>query len=179
MKILVGSKNPVKIAATKEAFEKYFEDVEVLGYEIDSGVPAQPVREETFRGARNRAVNLKKMNDEKNCGAEFFVGIEGGISDAYGRWFSFGAICIIDKNGNEAFGTSPQFELPSFVIEKLLEGEELGTVMDEIQNTENTKQKHGAIGFFTKGKMERKELYVAGLTVAIAPFLHRELFFEE
>ena len=31
MKILIGTKNPGKIQGPKEAFEKYFEDVEIEG----------------------------------------------------------------------------------------------------------------------------------------------------
>ena len=82
MKILVGSKNPVKIAAVEEAFSRYYDDVE------------------------------------------------------------------------------------------------LGYVMDRITNTENTKLKSGAIGFFTNGVMDRKELYIQGLIVAMAPFLHKDLYFK-
>jgi len=47
MKVLVGSKNPVKIEATKEAFKKYFDDIEV-----DSKVSKQPIGIETFVGAK-------------------------------------------------------------------------------------------------------------------------------
>lgn len=36
MKILVGSQNPVKIEAAKEAFSKYFKKVEVAGIKVDS-----------------------------------------------------------------------------------------------------------------------------------------------
>lgn len=179
MKILVGSKNPVKINSVKEAFEKYFTDVEVFGVEVSSGVPAQPINDETYEGARTRAMNLKKTNDEQKLYADYFVGIEGGIQKQFGRWFAFGCMCIIDNDAKIGFGTSPHFELPHSVIDKLLAGIELGDVMDEIMNMENTKQKHGAIGYFTNGVMERKELYLQGLIVAIIPFLHTKLFFEE
>jgi inosine/xanthosine triphosphatase len=69
--------------------------------------------------------------------------------------------------------------LPDSVVEKLELGIELGDVMDEIQNEQNTKQKHGAIGFFTNGVMTRKELYIEGLKVAIVPFLHKQMFFKK
>jgi len=177
MKILVGSKNPVKIDAVHEALSRYFENIEVVGYEVDSGVSIQPVGDEAFTGAKNRALNLKTIDKINNINADLFVGIEGGIAKEYNQWFAFGCMCIVDKSGNIGFGTSPHFELPNIVVEKLLKGVELGTVMDEIQNEENTKQKHGAIGYFTNGVMNRKELYIEGLKVAIIPFLHKEKFF--
>ena len=52
MLVLVASKNPVKIEATREAFSKYFENFEVMGIEVDSGVAKQPINEETFEGAK-------------------------------------------------------------------------------------------------------------------------------
>ncbi len=179
MKILVGSKNPVKIDSVREAFANYFDRLEVAGIEVDSGVSAQPVGDETYIGAKNRAMNLKSLNEKENLSADLFVGIEGGITKQFGKWFAFGCMCIADKEGNAGFGNSPQFELPGSVSEKLLEGKELGDVMDEIMNQQNTKQKQGAIGFFTNGVMNRKELYIEGLKVAMIPFLHKEMFFKK
>lgn len=177
MKILVGSKNPVKIASVQEAFSNYFDGLEVIGVEVESGVSVQPVNDETFIGAQNRAMKLFQMNNNQNLGAEFFVGIEGGIAKQFEKWFAFGCMCIVDKDGKIGFGMSPHFELPNVVIEKLLQGIELGDVMDELMNQQNTKQKHGAIGYFTNGVMNRKELYIEGLKVAIVPFLHKSMFF--
>jgi hypothetical protein len=34
IKVLVGSKNPVKLEATKEAFSKFFDRVEIVGIEV-------------------------------------------------------------------------------------------------------------------------------------------------
>ena len=177
MKILVGSKNPVKIDSVKEAFANYYENIETEGIDVESGVSDQPVNDQTFVGAQNRAMKLKKLNDTQNLSADYFVGIEGGITKQFEKWFAFGCICVVDKEGKIGFGTSPHFELPQSVVDKLLQGIELGDVMDEIMNQQNTKQKHGAIGFFTNGVMNRKELYIEGLKVALIPFLHKEMFF--
>jgi inosine/xanthosine triphosphatase len=177
MKILVGSRNPVKIASVEESFTKYFSTVDVEGVEVNSGVSVQPVDDETYTGAHNRTLRLKELNDSQKLDADFFVGIEGGITKQFDKWFAFGCICIVDREGRVGFGLSPHFELPPSIIEKLLRGIELGDVMDEIMNQQNTKQKHGAIGFFTNGVMNRKELYIEGLKVAIIPFLHKDMFF--
>ena len=179
MKILVGSKNPVKIEAVKEAFSKYFEEPEIIGISADSKVSAQPVNGETFEGAKNRATELKQLNSENNLGAKFFVGIEGGIAEFFNKWFALGLMCIIDEEGKTGFGTSPLFELPSSVTKELLNGTELGEVMDKLTGDHNTKQKSGAIGYFTNGVMDRKSLYVPGLITALIPFLHKDFFFKE
>jgi len=177
MKILVGSKNPVKINAVKEAFGKYFNSIEIIGFDVNSGVAAMPVNREVYDGAENRAKNLIEINKVKNLNANFFIGIEGGIAKIFDKWFTFGSMCIIDKDGNTGYGTSPHFQLPPGIIEQLLKGIELGDVMDKLSNTHNSKQKFGAIGYFTNGKMDRKKLYVYGLVSAMAPFLRKSLYF--
>ena len=176
MKILIASKNPVKIDATKEAFSHYFEDIEILSFDVSSGIPDQPIDNETFEGAKNRALELQKINKEKNLEGDFFVGIEGGIQKLYDIWFSFSVTCIIDKEDTIGFGTSPNFELPEFIIKKLLDRIELGDVMQDLTKVENIKQKGGAISFFSKGKIDRKSLYVPGIMVALIHFLNKELF---
>lgn len=179
MKVLVGSANPVKIDAVREAFSNYYSNPEILGFETDSGVSSQPVEKETYLGATNRATRLIELNNKENLNGDYFVGIEGGIIKVFDKWFAFGLICILNKNGLTGYGTSPLFELPHSVIGQLLDGRELGKVMDEISGDENTKQKGGAIGYLTNGIMDRKRLYVSGLIAAFAPFNHTKLFFNE
>ena len=65
-KVIVASKNPVKINAVKLGFEKVFpeEAFTFEGVNVSSGVADQPFSEaETIRGARNRVENaLQSLN---------------------------------------------------------------------------------------------------------------------
>jgi len=176
MKVLVGSKNPVKVEAAKEAFSSYFKDIDVEGIKVGSSVPDQPIDEETFEGAEYRAKVLKKLGDKAKIGASFFVGIEGGVINVYSKWFGIGVVCIMDDKGNVGFGTSPMFELWPEAIEKVLEGVELGDVMAEITGDHEVKRKGGAVGFLTDGVVERKDLYISALKLALIPFLKEDLY---
>ncbi len=177
MEVLVGSENPVKIEAAREVFSKYFGRVKVTGSGVSSKVSAQPIGEEAFEGAKNRALELKKLNEEKNLRADFFVGIEGGIIKLYSRWFALGVGCVIDNQGRIGYGVSPYFELPESIVEQLLSDSELGEVMEQISGRDNIRQKEGAIGILSKGIMDRKDLYIHCLIVALVPFLNNELYF--
>ncbi len=57
MKVVVGSKNPVKLAGVEEAFSKYYEDIEVEGVTVPDA-PDMPFGDETVKGARLRAKYL-------------------------------------------------------------------------------------------------------------------------
>ena len=77
-KVVIASKNPVKIQCVRQAFEKVFPNTafHVEGISVPSSVSDQPMTdEETFNGAKNRAVNAQKVNPE----ASYWAGIEGGI----------------------------------------------------------------------------------------------------
>ena len=164
MKVLVGSRNPVKVEATKEAFSLYFDAVEIVSIDVSSHVPDQPIEDETFEGAESRAVTLKLRNATENLKAQVFVGIEGGIKNVFQHWFAFGVVCVMDTAGRKGYGTTPFFELPESVSNELLKGKgtELGDVMDTLIGETNTKQKQGAVGYFTRGVINRKDYYVAG-----------------
>ena len=176
MKILTGSENPVKIEAVREAFSHYFDDITVVGIPVQSNVGGQPFNDETFEGAHNRALLLRKMNAERSMNGQFFIGLEGGVLNCYSRWFVFGAVCIIDSTGRVGFGGSPLFEIPSRVSSRLADGTELGDIVDEITGDRNTKQKEGAIGLLSRGFMKRKDLYTSALVCALVPFLNADFF---
>ena len=76
-KIIVASKNPVKIESTRSAFTKMFPDqvFEIEGMSVESGVSNQPMgEEETLLGATNRVNKVFRLSPE----ADYWVGIEGG-----------------------------------------------------------------------------------------------------
>ncbi len=171
MKVAVGSTNPVKIEAVKEAFTLAFGKVEVISLEVSSGVPDQPFGAEVVRGAMNRAREALSKSD-----ADFGVGIEGGVIQFYGKYYNLGFVAIVDRNGNVGTGTSGWFECPKGIVEKLKEGKELGSVMDELTGDHDTKRKQGAIGIFTRGLVDRKTLYVHGILMALCRFLSPEFF---
>ena len=76
MKILMGTKNPGKIEAAKQAFEKYFSNIEIEGVAVNSNVGDQPIDEEIFQGAKNRVKNLKQYATTNNIEADFYIASE-------------------------------------------------------------------------------------------------------
>ena len=174
----MGSGNPVKIGAVRDVFAAHFSQVEVEGLGVPSGVAAQPVGDDTFAGAENRARALVALNTERGLAADFCVGLEGGIAPYHSRWFAFGAICIADAAGRLGFGVSPLFEMPAVMVADVLAGVELGHVVDRLSGEQNTKQRGGAIAFLTRGRVDRRMLYAQGLAMALVPFLNEGLYFD-
>jgi len=175
IKIIVGSKNPIKIQAVAEAFGNYFADAEVTGMDVVTGVPDQPFNDETFIGAENRARAL--FDKRKTIGNhDYYAGIEGGIIRVYNSWFALGCICLMNDKGEKSFGTSALFQLPDAWIERLKAGMELGHLIDEVAGDKNSKQKNGAIGYLTQNVLTRKDIYIEGVITALIPFLNDDIY---
>ncbi len=178
MKILVGSHNPTKIAAVEDVFNRFFGACEVMAIAVPSGVAGQPIgMEETFTGAENRARALARLNIEQRLAADYCVGIEGGAVQLHGRWFAFGVVCIADARERLGFGVTAHFELPDGVAAPLANGVELGTVIDDLSGLRDTRLAGGAIGYLSRGKLDRRGLASQGVFMALLPFLNESLFF--
>lgn len=174
MKIAVGSQNPVKIKAVRLAFQTIWPDKqwEVLSTEVTSGVAAQPMSdEEAIRGARNRAKEaINKLS------SDWGVGLEGGLQCVAGKYFTCGWAVIVDKNGNEGISSSFRMLVVPAVMQIIEQGIELGVASDIVFAATNSKQKEGYFGLMTKNAVTRTEGYRQAVIVALARFIHFNLF---
>jgi inosine/xanthosine triphosphatase len=173
-KIIVASKNPVKVQATQDAFERFFnKPFEAEGISIPSNVPDQPIGdEETYTGALNRATGAKQTRPD----ADFWIGIEGGITTTRGEMETFAWMVVLGKDG-QGHARTAGFFLPPRVAELVNQGYELGDADDIVFGASNSKQKTGALGLLTKDVLTRHELYLPAIMMALIPFRNPELYF--
>ena len=172
--IVVGSKNPVKVACAEEAFQLTFDDqILVQSLDVDSGVSPQPKGDqETYLGAYNRASNCKEAFPE----ADFWVGIEGGIDDMGDSMTAFAWIVVLDKAGKVGRSRTASFFLPPKITVLVREGTELGKANDIVFQRENSKHGGGAIGSLSRGLVSRKELYKQAVLLALITFSMADLY---
>jgi len=173
-KIIVASRNPVKVKAVELGFQKMFpkEEWQVEGQSVPSGVSDQPMSNaETIQGAQQRSFNAK----EKYPNADFWVGIEGGIEFEAQDMNAFAWIVI---QSHEALGKAKtgSFFLPPAVAQLVREGKELGEADDLVFGQSNSKQESGAVGLLTNNILDRTQLYVDGVALALIPFKNPTLY---
>ena len=172
--VVVGSKNPVKGGAALSAFQRMFPEAD-LALElvsVPSGVSPQPIGdEETIEGAVARARGAEK----ERPGADYWVGIEGGIDETEGGMIAFAWVVVIGCGGSGRSRTGCFF-LPDQVAELVRQGMELGEADDIVLGRENAKQQEGAIGLLTDRAMDRKELYEHAVVLALVSLKNPELY---
>ncbi|WP_268033118.1 inosine/xanthosine triphosphatase [Algoriphagus sp. PAP.12] len=170
--IIVGSKNPVKINSTEDAFTLAFtKGFHINGVSAASGVPDQPMGDtETLEGAKNRAINAKKTFPEAN----YWVGIEGGLEEDSNGMTAFAWIYILDQNNFFGQAKTGSFYIPKPIAELVKSGMELGHADDHFYSQENSKQQGGSVGILTGGKLDRRDYYSQAILLALIPFLNKK-----
>ncbi len=202
MVVAVGSTNPAKVKAVEAVVARSFPDARVRPVAVASGVSEQPLSaDETERGARTRALSALAAVPE----ARFGIGLEGGVHfrrggrsrrAVPGRGSAGGrtapdhlsgaadpatcdvvnccAVAAADGSIHTAWGV--RFPLPPAVGRRLRNGEELGSVMDELSGVPDSAKVLGAVGFLSNGLLTRDVMWEAAVVCALMPWLHPELY---
>ena len=174
-KIVVGTLNPVKITAVHQAFKKVWPDInwEIGGLKVSSGVSSQPMTpSESITGARNRARAALNLD----MTAQYGVGLEGGLELVDSWWFDCGWCVVVDRKGQESISSSARIPTPQSIMTHVLQGKELGDVIDLLNGRSNIKQQEGHVGVLTNKLVSRTDIYLDAVIIALGRFLHPEMF---
>lgn len=175
MKILMGTKNPGKIEGARQAFEKYFDNIEIEGIAVESNVGAQPVNEEILQGAKNRIKNLKEYANTNDIKTDFYIASEAGITNLLGEWLDINAVVIEDSKGFQSVGISQGFPIPDKYIDEIKKTE-LGKVMDKIFGGKELGKGKGGISFLTKDEITRIDLTRNAFIMALTRFINEDIW---
>jgi len=172
--VVVGSTNPVKIAAVAAVLGRTGTGAHVDGIAVPSGVRDQPEGDdETIRGATQRARAALDATD-----ADFAVGIEGGVVEENGNMRTCAWAAVVSRDGRVGVGGSLAMPLPARVAALVRSGVELGVAMDRVTGGHDTKRGAGAVGILTAGLVDRQRAYEALVAYAFAPFLSADFYDE-
>lgn len=181
-KLIVGSTNPVKINAVISAASETWPEVAVTGLEVASGISEQPLSdEETYQGARNRALAALKagkqqMSEETaDTSAEILgIGLEGGVFSREGELWSTVWCVVVDATGFETSANGARFKVPPIVAQKIVAGEEMGPIVSTLVGERDIRKKQGMIGVITQGFIDRTEEYTGIAKMALGLWYGRE-----
>ena len=152
----IGTTNKAKIKAVQGGFAELIkEEVHFDSFKTESGVSEQPFSdEETMQGAINRASEVLEMSN-----GDIGIGLEGGVVSTENGLFLCNWGALAEKGEEPIIAGGARILLPDAIAKRLLKGEELGPVMDDYCQSEGIRQHEGAMGIFTKGAVNRDEMF--------------------
>lgn len=173
MIVAVGSTNPTKIQPVIDIFSYHFKKCRVEGVSVSSGIADQPMNiDEMYKGALTRAEKaLQKVK-----GADYGVGIEGGLHKHSFGWFEHSIVVIINKKGQVGIGASGGLVLPEIIMDSIHKGKNLEEAVDAQFKTTKIGEGIGMFGIFTKGVITRSEGVRHGVAFALGRFLHEDIY---
>ena len=182
----VGSTNPVKINAVTLATSAVWLDAAILGFEVPSGVPDQPVSDEqTKLGAQNRATTALKLGLAQIAPTKkshhsystlqsspprtaLGIGLEGGVfTNSEGELWSTVWVSVVDQSGQHWDANGARFKVPQIIAERIVQGEEMGPVLSDLFGGADIRRQNGAIGIVTNNFVTRTEEYSAICKLAL------------
>jgi len=165
MKIKIGTNNPTKIEAIRGAFERYFCNLQIEAFEVNSKVPSQPLNADVFKGADNRIQAIKKQGDSE---WDFLVSCEGGLLEQYGHWFNVQVVKIENRDGKTGIGLSQGFQIPDEYIEEV-QRTSVAKLLDRLF------QGKGGISVLT-GCFNRKQLIEDATIMALTRIINGDIW---
>ena len=170
MEFIIGSTNPAKVNAARRVIAGHYPQATITEAQVGSGVSDQPFGdEETRLGAVNRALWASSLKEDA-----IGIGLEGGVRLLEGQVYlcNWGALVLPDGTKFTAGGA--QIPLPPAIAQELLNGKELGPVVDHFFKTTGIRQKEGAIGMFTAQAVKRDELFEHVMQLLIGQFKYSD-----
>ena len=175
--VLVASKNPVKIRATLEAFQPFFNNLTIDSCEVKLPLTNtdQPIGEKQTRQFSQLRVTQARRENTKY---DFYVGIEGGVvktSTGEARIVVYSSVG--DKSDIETI-RGCEIPLPEEWHNSLTNKKygELGDLVAYISGVQDIKRKQGAVGYFTNENITRFDVLKQSIAMALIPYLNPELF---
>jgi inosine/xanthosine triphosphatase len=173
MHVAVGSQNPVKVDASRQAFSLFFDAVQIVPVSVESRVKPFPTSQaETINGAMNRVHAAAAAVPD----AEFAVGIEAGIVPLQRRRF-VQAYAVVLHEGRLGVGASAALELPANVVSLIDPTSDASKdVVDKIFGRKNIFQNEGAFGVLTNGRLTRTAIMRDAVICALPRFLNPQFY---
>ena len=164
----VGSTNPAKVAAVREALGKLAPRCEMVALDVPSGAAAQPFGDDATRaGALERARRALTTS-----GTDIGFGLEGGVElDGEQVWL-LSWVAAADAAGRLGYASGLRMLLPPSLGAGLRAGTELGTLVDALFGVTDSKSASGAIGLLTAGAVSRTDAFADLVAMSLAPWIH-------
>ncbi len=146
-RVRLATRNPIKVAAVRRAFRKYFPRLRLETVRPPPGPNLPRTKSKTFELARRRARHAFTSG--------YAVGIESGLD---GR--NLITVCVIYDGRRLAEGMGPTFRLPWRVPS--------GKTLEALFGAPGLGRKQGAIGILSKGRVDRAHITEDAVLMALS-----------
>jgi inosine/xanthosine triphosphatase len=185
--VSVGSTRPAKVEGARDALaaiariDPRFARFVLEPHDLTHIAPRMPMSlDEIIAGARTRASALLRPQPPANGGTLepwnpetlepwLAVGLEGGLHEIRPGEWSLQTWAAVTSGPRWGYGAGPALVLPREISDRVVAGEELGEVIDEVAGG-GVRGTRGAWGVLTRDLIGRRDAFRMAVIAAFAPF---------
>jgi inosine/xanthosine triphosphatase len=185
IRIVVGSTRPAKVEAARAAVDMAarvdarFREAIIQSLDMTDIAPTMPMTERaTLDGARFRARTVIDRTPLASMGeARLAIGVEGGLDPLPGDGgrHALKTWAAVTDGTRWGFGAGGAIVLPDSVTRDVLDGRELGDVIDKMAGAA-VRGTRGAWGVLTLDLIGRQDSFRSAILAALAPFYNPALY---
>jgi inosine/xanthosine triphosphatase len=184
-KVFVGSTRRAKVDAAVAAIkaigiiDERFRGALVQAVDVTEVAPTMPMTDlEILAGAHLRAQTLiERTAFSRDSEIPLAIGLEGGLDPLPGdsHRFVLKTWAAVTDGERWGYGSGGAIVLPASITRQVLNGRELGDVIDEVAR-KTVRNTNGAWGVLTLDMIARADSFTFGLLAALAPFYNPALY---
>lgn len=184
MLVLIGSLRPAKVDGVRDALaavaaiDPRFLRAVLRTVDLTEIAPRMPMSdEEILGGARRRAAALVRT-PAFVAGETLAVGVEGGVHPiglGHERTFTLQTWAAVTDGEQWGVGAGGSLALPAAIAARVIDGEELGDVVDELTGG-RVRGTRGAWGVLTRDLVGRRDAFRIAVIAALAPFYNAQAY---
>jgi inosine/xanthosine triphosphatase len=184
-KVFVGSTRRAKVDAVIAAIgaiaalDERFQRTLVQAVDVTDIAPTMPITDlAILEGARLRAQTLiDRTVVAGDAEIPLAIGLEGGLDRLPGNngQYVLKTWAAVTDGKRWGYGSGGAIVLPASIAHQVLDGRELGDVIDEVARTA-VRSERGAWGVLTLDLIGRDDSFTSALLAALAPFYNPALY---
>lgn len=183
--VIIGSTRPAKVEGARAAIDaigrvdERFRRAVIQPMDVADVAPTMPMTERAILdGARLRAQTVLERTSGFQAGKSCLgVGVEGGLDPLPGERdrYVLKTWAAVTDGIVWGFGGGGAITLPDTITRQVLEGRELGDVIDAIAGVP-VRGTRGAWGVLTRDLLGRQASFTSAILAALAPFYNAALY---
>jgi non-canonical (house-cleaning) NTP pyrophosphatase len=173
-KIVLTSKNPVKISAVKNIVEQLFLDTyfEYIPLDLDAKNAELFGKQQILAFMKNSLSSAREAISD----AEYYVCMQGGMEDSGDEMHETAYVMVSDSSGRSEVSGCSTFRVPTQVANEVRNGKDFAKSVDEFFKVQNTKTTGGFVSILTNGIVNKESHYSQPFAIAISTLIQKSWF---
>lgn len=173
-KIVLTSKNPVKVSLVQKMTEQLFPDTsfEYIPLDLDAKSAELFGKQQIMTFMTDSLSRARESVSD----AEYYVCLQGGMEDSGDEMHETAYVMVSDSTGRSEVSGCSTFRVPTQIASEVRNGKDFAKAVDEFFKVQDTKTTGGFVSILTKGIVNKSSHYEQSFAIALSTLIQKGWF---